>query len=86
MTTRQIFGENLRRIILEKEESLNKFADKHKLNRRMLGFWTAGDHFVTAEKIDQLCDWLGVRPEDLFREPGNKSENKSENKQKGIDK
>jgi len=75
-TTRQIFGENLRRIILEKGMSLNAFADKHKLNRRMLGFWTAGEYMPAGDKIDTIAGWLGVSPTDFFQEIQEKEEKK----------
>lgn len=62
---KEVFGENLRRIIKEKTD-LDNFAKTNNINRRKLARWISGESFPESPEIERLADLLGVPETEFF--------------------
>jgi len=62
---KEVFGENLRRIIKEKT-NLDDFAKTNNINRRKLARWISGESFPESPEIEKLSDLLEVPEAEFF--------------------
>ena len=62
---KEVFGENLRRIIKDKTH-LDDFAKSNNINRRKLARWISGESFPESPEIEKLAELLGVSEAEFF--------------------
>lgn len=62
---RQIFAQNLKQAIADKDLSLDRIASLLKVSSSLVRFWIKGACVPNRETFDQLCSLLEIKPQEL---------------------
>lgn len=64
--TKQIFSENLRKLLDIKGVTQKEFADALRMNRQTINSWVRGVSFPTSEKLDLIASYFNTTREALI--------------------
>lgn len=66
-TLSKIFADNLTRILEERKISTAEFAEKIGVSTATVSYWKKGEKSPRPEKVDAICDYLGIEQELLYQ-------------------
>lgn len=66
MNVKKLFGRNLRRLRNETDLSQEAFSEKVGLQPQTISNFEIGRHFISAESLELLCQYLKVTPLEFF--------------------
>ena len=69
---RENFRRNLARILAAKGIKQKDLARAMGVDPAVITFWKKGHRYPETPQLDRLIEVLNLRPEDLFRDPGDK--------------